>query len=132
MNRRSLLGALAALPFIGVMIPKAQASGDGVALTSMAHPNGAFRTYALAGEIVTCENGHPICEFTDHVCVGESFRSRDLTNWRQEEPKVGQVPIPRCAVCGARFVLGGNVFHIGDSWRDPDGLIAKYGMPKDT
>jgi len=122
---------------------------DGVSLTSAAHPKGkkvrgrgiskdAVETveidlpvYASAGETVTCENGHPICTFVSNVCVGAIFRASDLGHWRQEEPKVGQRPIPRCAACGARFALAGNIFHIGDFWRDPHGLIAKYGMPED-
>ena len=132
MNRRNLLSALAALPFIGAFVPKAKATGDGIALKSMAHPGDPFKIYAYQGETVTCVNGHTICKFAEHVCVGDIFRPTDLTDWEQEEPKVGQIPLPRCNVCGGRFYLGGNIFHIGKEWRDPKGLIAKYGMPKDS
>lgn len=138
MNRRSILAALASLPFVGALVPKAKAGlriapwpgasrGDGVALTSMAHP---WPEYAKAGEVVTCVNGHTICEFACDATTGEMFRREHLTNWQQDEPQIGG-PIPRCACCGGRFYLGGNIFHIGDSWRDPNGIIAKYGMPRE-
>ena len=31
------------------------------------------QTYAVKGEVVTCENGHFICEFLDIVNVGQSW-----------------------------------------------------------
>lgn len=130
MNRRNLLSALGALPFMGWLGSKANASGlrikslphvgpvgDGVALNSRAHP------YAVAGEIVTCENGHPICEFIETVESGQrQDLPRQLGKWRQPEPEVGTIPVPVCAVCGAQFYTGAH-FHIGESWRDPAGTI---------
>ena len=122
--------------------------GDGVSLTSAIHPKGkkvrrhvfskdAIETveidlpvYAKAGEVVTCENGHVICQFVETVCRGATQNlPKQLGHWRQKEPKVGG-PIPVCAKCGAWFYLSPGLFHIGKSWRDPSRLIAKYGMPK--
>jgi hypothetical protein len=75
--------------------------------------------YATAGETVTCENGHPICDFLETVHVGqEQDADRQLGNWRQDKPTVGQFPIPRCAKCGAPFATG-VVYHFRDGWRDP-------------
>jgi hypothetical protein len=123
MTRREIMAALAALPFISALVPQAAAT-----LPFTPSP----RRYAAAGETVTCTNGHPICEFAKDAMSGETFSSSYLTNWRQKEPKVGQTPIPRCAVCGAPFYIAGNIFHIGTSWRDPHGLIARYGLPADA
>ena len=140
---------LSAFPFIApLLLPPAK--GDGVSLKSASHPKGkkvrmrgiskdAIETveidlpiYAKAGEFVTCENGHPICEFLVDVVSGATQDlPRQLGNWHQEEPKVGQAPIPRCAVCGARFAIPVGIFHIGATWRDPHGIIAKHGMPKE-
>ena len=129
---------------------KGSIRGDGVSLTSAAHPKGKkvrrraisrdvierveidLPVYAKAGEVVTCENGHPICEFVVDVISGATQNlPKQLGNWRQKVPTVGQMPIPRCAVCGARFAIAGGIFHIGSEWRDPYGMIAKHGMPKD-
>ena len=122
MNKRKFLGFLSALPAIGWAFRPA----DGVALNSMAHPAEFFapqttdycrRCYAFAGETVTCENGHPICDFARDVVYGTMQDTKsDFGNWRQPAPQVGDFPIPGCAVCGAPFA-DGMVYHVGDSWR---------------
>ena len=77
--------------------------------------------YANKGDVVTCENGHPICEFTMDVYSGEPQRlPEQLGSWRQEEPHIGQVPVPVCEKCGAMFT-NGIAFHFQDGWRGPDG-----------
>lgn len=74
-------------------------------------------TYAEAGETVTCENGHPICNFMRPVAIGQmQDLARDLGNWRQTAPIVGQAEQPRCAKCGAEFYRSG-IFHFADGWR---------------
>ena len=137
MNRRNLLSAIAGLPFLGWLAPAESKGlrvkslphtgpiGDGVALNSISHP------YAVDGETVTCEMLHPICDFVKTVWCGE-IQNLPVTlgNWRQPEPMVGQRPMPRCAVCGGRFAISGGIFHIGDRWRDPEGLICRYGIPE--
>ena len=115
--------------------------GDGVALMSASHPPLAWwrrifvrrglrsqssetleldlPVYAHAGETVTCENDHPICDFVETVHAGQMQRlETQLGNWRQVKPTIGQIPIPGCAICGKPFT-DGTIFHIGDAWRDP-------------
>ena len=108
MNRRSLLKVLAGLPLVGALFRI-----EGVS----ASPVPARRVYAAAGATVTCANGHPICEFAETVYLGD-FQDlpRQLGNWRQAEPVVGQCPIPGCARCGAAFT-DGTRWHFADGWR---------------
>lgn len=131
MNRRKLLSLAASLPIVGAFVKNA----DGVALRSTSHPVGVgsldtavepssivdwqirLPRYAAAGEQVTCENGHLICEFLVDVAVGQTQDlERQLGNWTQEPPEIGQISVPGCAVCGAEFYRGG-VFHFSDGWR---------------
>jgi len=135
MNRRGLLSFLAALPFVGAMVPS-----DGVALQSAAHPKTKFlvsgfdlygepkteiieleiKDYALKGEAVTCENGHVICEFVETVHVGQRQDvERQLGNWQQKKPTLGQLPLPVCEKCGAQFTLGDR-YHFASGWRVAD------------
>ncbi len=73
--------------------------------------------YAEAGETVTCENGHVICNFMRSVPIGQiQDLPRDLGNWQQTPPVLGQVETPRCAKCGGEFYRSG-VFHFADGWR---------------
>ncbi|QPF87010.1 hypothetical protein IC762_12220 [Bradyrhizobium genosp. L] len=77
--------------------------------------------YARKGETVTCEAGHPICDFVETVYVGEiQDVDGEIGNWRQEKVVRGTIPIPGCAICGAAFT-DGIIFHIGNEWRDPLG-----------
>lgn len=128
MNRRGLLSFIASLPIIGGFVKPA----DGVALRLVAHPIGpatdgepgnvvtdkiTLTPYAYAGEEVTCENGHLICEFTADVFVGQTQDPpSQLGKWRQPEPAVG-AQIPTCAVCGGAFYQAGGVFHFRYGWR---------------
>lgn len=72
--------------------------------------------YALAGEEVTCENGHVICEFKTTVYrdAAQDLPTQ-LHHWRQREPKVGD-PMPFCMKCGARWYDGAS-FHFRGGWR---------------
>lgn len=134
MNRRSLLSFIGSLPIVGAFVKKA----DGVALRSTEHPintsmfsdfpgelRGVETTeisltpYALAREKVICENGDIICEFMVDVFVGQmQDLPRQLGNWTQEEPQVGNMEIPVCLLCGGLFYRAGGVFHFRDGWRD--------------
>jgi hypothetical protein len=137
MNRRSLLGFLATLPFVGTMFK----SDDGVALTSIANPgrpwlewrpentiqihDDALETveidlpvYAHAGEVVTCENGHEICTFKETVMVGQIQElDRQIGDFRQERPKVGDMLPLYCTICGARWAGAWGTFHFKGGWR---------------
>ena len=74
-----------------------------------------YQTYAVKGEVVTCENGHFICEFLDTVNVGQSWDSTKLGRWRQPEPKLGTMKQP-CTSCNARW-FEGSYLHFPDGWR---------------
>jgi hypothetical protein len=77
----------------------------------------ARSVYAFAGETVTCENGHPICDFVETVYFGDFQRpDQQFGNWRQSKPQVGQLPLPVCEKCGAAFTDGMR-YHIGEVWR---------------
>lgn len=109
---------------------------DGVALKSTTHPAGpqvpddadinsgslmtteiTLTRYAKACEQVTCENGHPICKFVVDVYEGQiQDLPRELGNWTQVSPEIGQIPIPGCAICGSGFT-DGSIFHFEDGWR---------------
>ncbi len=77
--------------------------------------------YARKGEIVTCEQGHPIFTFARDVKPTEKFDPSALTDWKQAEPQAGERPT--CAVCGGQFHKGG-AFHFKDGWRGAFSHIA--------
>lgn len=88
--------------------------------------------YARKGDTVTCENNHDICDFLVDTYIGDvQDLPNQLGNWRQEEPKVGSTPMPRCAICNAKFVLAGGLFHFKNGWHDPHSLIDQYRMLDD-
>jgi len=121
-SRRKLLSWISALPFIGAVgVSSVKAS-----LVELSESEEApvrrwpdLPVYACKGETVTCENGHPICDFVETVHCGQNQDVRmQLGNWRQDEPQLGALPIPGCAVCGAAFTTGTH-YHVGTEWRDP-------------
>jgi len=76
-----------------------------------------MRVYAQKGETVICEAGHPICDFSCTVFVGDmQDLDNELTNWRQPVPQIGLFPLPVCALCGGQFTDGSR-FHFRDGWR---------------
>ena len=86
---------------------------------------------AKAGEQVTCENGHVICEAVQNIATAAPYSSADWTGWTQPEPMMGtELGRCNCTVCGARWVKGpGAIFHFADGWRDarPAWLKAETG-----
>jgi hypothetical protein len=76
------------------------------------------KVFAYAGDVVTCESGHPICTFAETVKFGQQQDvKRQLTAWTQEEPEPGLFLVPVCAQCEARFVDGNGHFHFPGGWR---------------
>lgn len=75
---------------------------------------GRSQVYAKAGEIVTCENGHPICTIGRDIVIGEPWDPTALVDWQQPEPTIGT--FPKCAICGEDFYLSGAL-HFEDGWR---------------
>jgi hypothetical protein len=116
MHRRGLLSLIGSLPFFGWA--KTEAAPRVVVKTP----------YATEGEAITCENGHYICDFVQTVYEGDIQNVEEqLGNWQQTKPKLGVIPLPCCEKCGAQWTLG-VIYHIEGGWRDPHGLIEKYGM----
>lgn len=114
-SRRSLIGLLASLPIVGRVLTAARAREiDPISIEAVTID---FPTYAQVGEIVTCENGHPICEFVETVAYGQMQDvAHQLGGWRQGVPEVGQLPLPACDRCGAQFTDGMR-YHFADGWR---------------
>lgn len=71
--------------------------------------------YAKEGDWVTCEEGHQIAQFARDVPVGSMFQGDELHNWKQTEPKRGQLAQP-CEHCGRPW-FAGMQFHFSDGWR---------------
>jgi hypothetical protein len=75
-------------------------------------------TYARAGEVVVCENGHEITTIARDVLVGVPVDlERDFRDWQQPQPVLGQRSLPLCIQCGGTFTDW-----FGATWRFEDGL----------
>lgn len=56
-----------------------------------------------AGEIVTCENGHEICEVACDIHRDDELKAEQFRNFRQiEQPKDGDPMLP-CKICGGAY-----------------------------
>lgn len=133
MNRRGVLAGLSALPFMGLFAAKVNTElkplGVDIVYKEYVGKN-VWYPYARKGEIVTCTNNHPICEFMEDVGLGENQNvDLQLGNWRQPPPMLG-TPVPRCSICNAKFYVSG-LYHVGKEWRDPLGNINRYAVLRD-
>ena len=80
--------------------------------------------YASKGEIVSCENGHEICDVSRDVYVGDLIIVNQFENWRNQTAPMPNDVIKPCHTCGARFIdskipYGGTWLHINGQWRRP-------------
>ena len=78
--------------------------------------------YASAGEIVTCLNGHEICELAKDIFVADLISVEQFKNWRHQPQPQPRYPITPCMSCGAPYVTsttayGGTRLHINGVWR---------------
>jgi hypothetical protein len=76
------------------------------------------RTYGKPGDLVTCQNGHPICEVAEDLSKAVVVRHSHFKNWRHEISATGQ--IPPCPICGQPFITefsGGARVFIAGRWR---------------
>jgi hypothetical protein len=78
--------------------------------------------YASAGEIVTCLNGHEICEIAKDIFVAEMISVAQFKNWRHQPQPQPHDEITPCMSCGAPYVnsttsYGGTRLHIDGKWR---------------
>ena len=67
--------------------------------------------FAKAGEWVTCENGHRICQIARDLIKNEMMDPpRDFANWQQSEPALGTpADAILCADCGAHWFNNGQI-----------------------
>lgn len=78
--------------------------------------------YAKKGEVVTCTNGHEICELAKDVYVNEPLMAEKFINWKNQEPAKPCDVIAPCNACGEPFIksampYGGIWLHIDGEWR---------------
>jgi hypothetical protein len=78
--------------------------------------------YASAGELVTCLNGHEICELAKDIFVADLISVNQFKNWRHQPQPQPRDPITPCMSCGAPYVTsttayGGTKLHIDGEWR---------------
>jgi hypothetical protein len=111
-SKRGFLGFLSGL-IAATFAPK----------TTLSDPKPKGKVYALAGERVTCENGHHICTFAQTVYIGDmQYPDTQFTDWQQSVPIHASHPV--CAKCNAKFYTHGGILHIGTQWRDPLNLMS--------
>jgi len=58
--------------------------------------------WAIAGQHLTCHNGHYICSYAETVFKEQDFERKHLTDWYQQEPKLGDDP--ECEICGDKWL----------------------------
>lgn len=80
-----------------------------------------------AGTVLTCSNGHPICDVVADIHPGDEYAPK-LGAWRIPEPVIGE-RAPRCPSCGATWIEfhpnGEEVrFAINGKWTHPDDITA--------
>ena len=81
-----------------------------------------MKSYAKAGEKVTCVNGHHVATFLRDVAYGEEARAEVIQLVDGSHPKKGDF-LPVCPVChGEAFRLMGGVCHFEDGWRTAEAL----------
>ena len=78
--------------------------------------------YAKKGEIITCTDGHEICELECDVYIGGLLIASQFINWRNQEPVNPHDEIRPCKTCGKPFIksempYGGTWLHIDGEWR---------------
>lgn len=77
---------------------------------------------ARAGEVVTCENGHEICDVARDIFLHDHVSPSQFTNWRnQPAPQPGENIRP-CHECGADYIsapgrFGGHKLRVAGEWR---------------
>jgi hypothetical protein len=77
-SKRGFLGFLSGL-IAATFAPK----------TTLSDPKPKGKVYALAGERVTCENGHHICTFAQTVYIGDmQYPDTQFTDWQQSYPRL--------------------------------------------
>lgn len=78
---------------------------------------------AKEGELVTCENGHPICTVAEDIHTETVVDRSQFRDWTWDYSPEYATPIPPCPQCGKLFIRTnlwfGNDLHVGNEWRGP-------------
>jgi hypothetical protein len=70
----------------------------------------AFKTYAQAGEEVTCTNGHVICVVRKEISIAAKVRPEYFQHWTQPSPAIGERAADcACVKCGALWFQGTGI-----------------------
>lgn len=80
--------------------------------------------YMREGEMVTCQNGHPIARVTRDCYVGEVMMA-DMLDWQEGiKPRVQGDLLGKCDICGKAFngsdldeTKPTGLLHFADGWR---------------
>ncbi len=72
------------------------------------------------GEIITCENGHEICEVMEDVYPFQMNWHLCFGKWRQYEPTLGG-RFPVCEVCGSEVFQFPSIWVRGEKRTIPEG-----------
>lgn len=127
-SRRGIFGLLASLPVVGkafakdipesaltpVDVPTKWPPHVTIASSGDSRPRNYSHVYAWCGEVVTCENGHPVCSFTRTVFWRDMQKPGDLAFYHtQEVPAFGETNVKPCAVCGAKWWDNQHLFFRG-------------------
>lgn len=75
------------------------------------------------GDLVTCANGHLICEIAKPLSYGDKISPDCFHNWCQGmKPPLNGERVKPCPDCGADYIRVGNLnlgyqVHINGEWR---------------
>lgn len=87
----------------------------------MSDPEIKGDVFARKGEVVTCENGHAICDVGVDLHRFGYMRAADFTNWRKLPPPQSGEQVTSCPECGAPFITqmrrGQTQIHFANGWR---------------
>lgn len=79
--------------------------------------------FASPGEIVTCEDGHPICEVAEPLMKNMKLSVLSFRDWKIDKPKPGDRLNSTCPQCGERWIKDGETgpwaLHVNGEWRTP-------------
>ncbi len=80
-----------------------------------------MRTIASVGEIVTCEQGHEICDVVQPIMTNQALSKTVFGNWRPNCEAGEGALIPPCPVCRSLWIdftmYGPSRLHVGTEWR---------------
>jgi len=71
---------------------------------------------ALENEIVTCPNGHEICEINYDLLQGDIVRETGFKNWRENQ-EVFESEECKCSICHEFWFISGRIHIKNIGWK---------------